>query len=535
MSINQILEQENHEVQTEIFEDSFIISSERNLYNAIRKKYKLIAQQAMKNFYDINNNFQNIHDVIENSYSAFIASVDDCVIEVIQDCISMDVFTIDKEKVIERATKSCFCEFESAFQAILDRYDSIMEKLYGERYSREMRKDSRGRWQSATIDGTAISAWGNQAKSAGMNLVEGAAHSVINMIGNAVSESEAKTSLVNLFNRNELKQNIVLSVYDSCFNLHLLLIKLLKEERKVNIAGTVRNEDAEKATAMFNNYITLPLDKEKQSIFLNQILQLNPYDESFYRGIIEKRGDEDGSLQRFCEHFSVDINSIKMDMLREFVVANLGESEEDAFNCRKLLNEKSSLISYKGDINLVDVIIQERLDKIDLEYRTVDEIELETREIADIARTELPQIQEIISSVKQVSSFPVLSEEREMLSKRDQIDSFSTEVKAKYLKKADERLAEFDKKFKSYGLFKSAPTREVAADERSYRHIKSMPLKSLDDIANARKKLEEILPELGITSEQAKLANNYLSTMEEKISSGNTGFSLGGFFRKPKI
>ena len=46
MDIKTILEQENHEVDIELLGHPFRITPERNVYNAIRNKYKKLALEA---------------------------------------------------------------------------------------------------------------------------------------------------------------------------------------------------------------------------------------------------------------------------------------------------------------------------------------------------------------------------------------------------------------------------------------------------------------------------------------------------------
>ena len=50
-----------------------------------------------------------------------------------------------------------------------------------------------------------------------------------------------------------LRQDMVNSVYDSCFNLHLLLLDIVEKNPAIKFDGTVSAADTQKAQAMFNN------------------------------------------------------------------------------------------------------------------------------------------------------------------------------------------------------------------------------------------------------------------------------------------
>ena len=56
--------------------------------------------------------------------------------------------------------------------------------------------------------------------------------------------------------------------------------------------------------------------------------------------------------------------------------------------------------------------------------------------------------------------------------------------------------------------------REEAAKERALKFVKSKTYNTVTDVNNARNELAELLPELGITSEQATEANEYLTNTE---------------------
>ena len=228
MDIKTILEQENHEVDIELLGHPFRITPERNVTMPFAINIK-ISIGSKKKFTDIDSQFTDIDDLLDNAPDAYIVSVEDALLEVVRILSVLIIYVVDKDTVINQAFEGTyFDEFSEAFNAIYSRYDKIMTELSNEHYAREQRRRNRPRWQSATIGGNAINAWSNQLDTAAMNAAEGAAHAVANAIGNAISNSNAKRALKNLFATKSLRQNMIDSVYDSCFNLHMLLIDIYK-------------------------------------------------------------------------------------------------------------------------------------------------------------------------------------------------------------------------------------------------------------------------------------------------------------------
>ena len=520
MDIKTILEQENHEVDIELLGHPFRITPERNVYNAIRNKYKKLALEAKKKFTDIDSQFTDIDDLLDNAPDAYIVSVEDALLEVVRDIISVDIYVVDKDTVINQAFEGTyFDEFSEAFNAIYSRYDKIMTELSNEHYAREQRRRNRPRWQSATIGGNAINAWSNQLDTAAMNAAEGAAHAVANAIGNAISNSNAKRALKNLFATKSLRQNMIDSVYDSCFNLHMLLIDILQKYSEFRFDGVISDIDIQKAQAMFNNLTSINLSEEKRDIFINDIFQLNPYQRDFYKVLIQMYGDKDQSFGIFSDFFGMNVYEVKNEILSEFVQENLGETEEDAHICQRKMEERAMEIGLDVcQISQAQELINEQLEKLDLIYRTVDGIVFETRDEADIAKKELVQIQEIMKTIQPPTKNSLLSYETYLLKKQDEISAFTTEVKTKYLKTIQNYLYDFDRKFRKASIISSGVTREQAGREKALQYVRSLPVRNYQELDSAKQLLINFLPEVGITMAQAVESVEYLNDCENRLN-----------------
>ena len=520
MDLKTIIENENHSVETKLLGRDFVISADRNVYNAIRRKFKKLALDAKVAFADMDRQFDDIHDLIENAPNAFITAVEPALLELLQDIVSVDIYTIDKDTVIDKAFDGVFFdEFAEAFGQISSRYEKIFQELNDAEYYRECRKDSRPRWQSATIGGNAINAWSNELEAGMMNLTEGIAHSIVNAIGNAIDRANAKSELEELFKMRSLRENMIDSVYDSCFNLHLLLIELVNANTENDIRGTVDEEDKKKAAAMFNNFTSLNLSPEKTADFIDKMFSLDPYNEEIYSYIINKFGDESNDVETFADFFSMNPAALKADILVEFVNNHIGKTEDDAHECERLLEEEIKRVNIDEKYAVkAREMVKERLEKLDLEYRTVDGIIFETRDEADVAKVELAEIQRIMSVVNPPTKQDNLRYERDLQEKRVKIDSYTTKVKEKYIQKIDEYLDKFDKVFRGVGLVSEGMTREEKGRQLALTFVKNRTINSYEDLEKARQALEAYMPDIGITIDQATEANEYLEQCRRRLN-----------------
>ncbi|MDD5923637.1 MAG: hypothetical protein PUC88_02475 [Clostridia bacterium] len=520
MDLKTILEKENHSVDTSLLGCDFHITAERNIYNAIRNKYKKLAIAAREKFEKMDGELSDISDLLENAPNAFVVAIEDAVLEVLQDMISVDIYTVDKDAVVEMAFDGkYFDEFSEAFNVFNSKANEIIQEVDDEAYARQIRKESRPRWQSATIGGNMIDAWSNQLNTVGMNLIEGAAYAAFNALGNAFTRNWADGELKKLFKSKHLRQDMIDGVYYSCFNLHYLLMNIVKKNSAIYIGGTVSRQDAQKAKAMFNNFVSLNLNEEKRAKFINYIFQLDPYEREYYKIFIEKFGDERKEFESFSDYSGMNSYEIKNEILVDFVKEHLGETEEDAYNCKREMETLSVKIGLDHMlIAQAYAIISKQLEELDLLYRTVDDIVFETREEADLAKEELAKIQEIMNTIVAPTRESTLSYESDLCEKLDKIKKFKTAVKDKYIEKNEKYLADFDKKFRGENFFSSGMTREEAGNEKALKYVKTLPLDSYEKLDEARKLLIAYLPEVGITIEQATLANEYFDRCEASLN-----------------
>lgn len=142
--LKNIIESENHELKTQFCNVPFTITPDRNIYNIIRNKYKELALEAQTKFAEINEQFEDLDDLINNAPSAFVYCIEKALLELIQDIISVDIYTIDKDAVVNMAFDGVyFDEFTEAFKVIDKKYEKILTDLNDAEYARELRTEKR--------------------------------------------------------------------------------------------------------------------------------------------------------------------------------------------------------------------------------------------------------------------------------------------------------------------------------------------------------------------------------------------------------
>lgn len=183
-------------------------------------------------------------------------------------------------------------------------------------------------------------------------------------------------------------------------------------------------------------------------------------------------------------------------------------------------------------------IIDGYLADFDKKYRTVDNEIFETREEADLAKKELPEIMQIMQGLTPPTKDSTLEYEWDLLKiKEDFVEKFKTKLKDKYLVTIDRYLADFDKKFCTISLFKKG-TRKEAGKAKALNFVKQQSTDTAEQRETALNNLRGYLPKIGISEEEATEALEYLKKKEHEELYGKEsaisklGKGLGGLFKK---
>ena len=542
MLVKEIIEGYNESISFENQIGTFTISPNRVKYTLLRNKYYHIAKEVYDNYvsdwshYQSCNAFRNLSD--RKMQKRFAEKME----EVKNDLISVGIFDVDTQSLMEYADQSgYFAEYQMAFDAFEQKVERINGNLQYEKAKREYRKENRARWVGGTISNRSnyIDDYMHQAELGMRNMAEGAGHTLFNAVGNAMSTSNANRQLNELFKNQVVRDLLNNGVLNAVWNLHFVLMDFLLDKLNICVWDFPGIEEKEKAKRMLGNINSSVLTDEDRKGIIKEAFELNPYSEQLYKVMFDYYTDDVDNISALAEYFGCDINSEKEKKAYEFLMENIGTTEEEAKAAKEGLLEYYKKIGITEYENLPSYQhITSVLEKFDIEYRTVDGVVFETREDADLSKAELSDIQEFMNTIKQPTKEDTLKYEEELKQKRIEFDErFTSKLKDKYLAVMDKYLADFDKLFCTISLFKKG-TRKEAGQAKAVNFLKKQDTSTKEKREEALRLLREYLPEIGITEAEATDAIEYLKKKEyEEYYGKESSFSkiakgLGSLFKK---
>lgn len=239
-----------------------------------------------------------------------------------------------------------------------------------------------------------------------------------------------------------------------------------------------------------------------------------------YIGII------DGYLTKFNELFRRTGTFSKVETMEEaaqvkaynFVKKAIGTNltYDNLDKTREKLNEY--LPEFGIDLAQAGQAVQ-YLEQCEVKLNTVDGVAFGSREEAALAREELPKITEIMKSVQQPNRDSLLSYEKKLFAVKEKLELFTSPVKEKYIGTINSYLVKFDDLFKQMG-FSKAITREEAAQYKALKLVKNLAgaNATYTNVDNAKVELEKLLPEIGISIQQALSATQYIQSVEDRLN-----------------
>lgn len=522
------------------FENSigvFEVPIARSRYAELRKKYFKIAMDAQKDYIDGWRSFKDCNAFLQREDARFHYVLKTGVNAVRNDLISMGIMDIDKDTILDFADQNGYFEgYQTAYDDFVGQVQRITGNLNYQKARREYRKNTRGKWVGATFSSRPnyVDEYLHQAELGMRNLAEGAGHSVINAVGNAMDTAKANRAIRQLYANEKIRMKFNEEVLYSAWNLHFVLIDLLEKALQINVWEIPAVEDVDRADRLLNNLQSSVLDEEAKKDIIMQAYNANPYSRRLYVTLFYNYRQEVKSITEIAEYFGVDLTDEKEKLALAFLKEHIGNTEEEARKAKEDLIEYYKTI----DLDFSETLLSYRyinalLLLYDREYRTVDGVVFDTREEADIAKEEFPYIAEILGQIEAPTRDSTLEYENDLLKKREELDRrITTRIKDKYLSQIDSYLKDFDNKFCTISFFKKG-TRKEAAKAKAVNFLKKMDTSNEQAREEATEKLKEYLPKIGLTE-----AWEYLKKKEhEEIYGKESAFSkitkgLGGFFKK---
>ena len=492
--------------------ETISISDARDTYNNIRLKYTYMAQVAKKDFREIYiKNNHNLDDVIKNSYDQALSLIYIAAKQTVDELVKKKFYNINENRFIEEYCKNTLDIWDSAFIKIYTIYMNIDLNEKQKKEYRELRKNSRGRWQGG---GFGIKGAVKGATQAGaMNIASGLGHSAFNTIGNIGSSIKSNSQKNKVFNNKSTLDDLSDAIYHAIFDMHYSYISFLKNNLHLDIEY-IKRDDIDEADIIFSNIQNRSLDIDEKTKLLKRIIELNPYSESVYKYIIDNFGDEKNEIIKICNYFGLNLYSYKESLIKNKCQQLNIVTECDAKKSKELIvNECKRLgIECKSEFT---VNIDEKLREFDIRARTVENTLFETREDANIALVNSQKVRDIMLNTDKSSEESLLNAKNDILKiyvKLDLIDNA--------LKNIDEYLKQIDEKERTVGniVFETREEAYIASREQYDLGliVDSIDINSPKSIRYGLEILDNYKFKTPVAKEEINRLNNRLKEIDEQ-------------------
>ena len=506
MNLKEIIEKYGEDTIVNLYGRDIDVSAEKRVYAAMFKKYNKIAENISKKFeeeyeekFDL---YKSIEKVRDNVLNIFVSSLNPLANDLKIDFTSVRIYDYTDYKILDEIKdKGCMDKFRDVYGALCEDIDRIDMDLLGEKEYRANRKENRGRWEVTTFGGTWGDAVGNQIQAGTMNLAGGLAHSVVNAIGNSISESEARARKRKLYT-NDLKQEFVNAVYEVCLEAFLYMIKIVDSDEFQIANAIITVADKAKSLKILENYQSIDVTGDVGLDMLQEALVADPTFDAVYFQMLMDFGDEGRALAKYADLYSVDIKPYKEKISVAAYEKLYGKVNDEEV----LKKEEPKIIQLTERYGLsynkskVKELYTAKLYDIDLQFRTVDGIVFEERNEAENARKEYEEITKEMISIGE-PRYLVPEYEKSLLNSLEVITRYKTKIKDKYINQIESLLEDYDTNYRTVDeiVFNTRDEADLAREEK--------------------KQIESIMPNL--TTKLTKIVGSYEAMLINKKNEVN--------------
>lgn len=333
------------------------------LINSCFDDVALKAAKMIEDFYKSAGNIETvINGINEEAVNILQASVQNTLkflgMVKIYDYNSTDILRYTGRKSKYRQHDASTVEiWDAAIGSIYEEYCAINEEADNEKLNREIRKESRSRMTGMGFGlSGAIEA---QMKAGAYNMATGAAHSIFNAVGNAMTDSARSDRLKALYESDETRRILIRGMYDAIQQLKFDTIALCNIEYLYNRQGIA------KVNTVLENISHGAVPESRLDSVITDLLLDDPFNENIYRLCMERFGDHNYELSLLARFFDMEdcVSKIKTEVL----VNNL--------NNNSLITNKKAIIELVSDDHNVDWVyhIEDR-SKISFDVEVTEKI-----------------------------------------------------------------------------------------------------------------------------------------------------------------
>ncbi len=345
-----------------LFEKEIVFTEAEDRYCELQFSAWDAVQKAKKEFDEWYLQKQNIYNVLKGFADEATHLVEKYVVNPLYKTLSADyeIYDLSQGEYSDRCLD--LSSAEKTHNEAIEVYEGIEEKLAEEREYREFRKANR----SGVIGG----GFGIGGMIAGMatagaiNMATGAAHSIVNSIGNAGSEGDANTNKTKLYNacRLEMAESIEKSILSTAFS-HIAIVN---EYIPNHIALSFNSEKSEALLESAKNV------EAKQIELLIEAIKNCPWNYDIYSFAFEKFPKERRSLIEMSRNFRVDLDNDIDELLHKEYTTEAKKSEKLALIAKAKILEIMSELGISEN-KIIDEIEKDCLERLCFGYKDFDE------------------------------------------------------------------------------------------------------------------------------------------------------------------
>lgn len=361
-----------------LFGNKAVISDGRSNYNYYRITFEKISEELITTFYEnYYVKFHSFREVVNYAPDYGKQLIMQAVDKAIDELNKQKVFGIDCDRFIKENGEVLSPWYE-ACNNVRGKYTEVINRLNEEMEYRQERKDNRDRMVGG---GFGIEGAIKGAVSAGaMNLATGLVHDGVNAVGNAMSQKEANASMDRYYNDPAIRDEYVVALGQTVFQIHYFLCKELMHNTEIEIDG-IHAEDEDEAKALFNNINAGKIPEDALWEQILRVVDMNPYLYDLYDFLLKKYGDAQNEVETIATYFGYDIRATKTKNIEYLLKeADYHNSEEisrllDNINgeCERFGLESEK---YKDCVRKVQNMVQHY-------FLTVDEVTYDDEETAN--------------------------------------------------------------------------------------------------------------------------------------------------------
>lgn len=337
--------------------EKLVISDELAAYNELRQEFMPLANQAEEMFKELylkyNHDFESmINNFPDHVMMSLNIVIDYCISKMMEN----GIYDIDRELFV---TEYCVNHISvvERFEEYLNKYNEINGNLEAAKEYRDYRKATRGMFVGGGFGFEG--AVKGMATAGAMNMASGLLHSVANAIGNKWDKSAAKYRMESIYNDPLTLCDLASSVWESAFNIHYAYIEVL-ENRNDIVIPKFSQDNIRKSQAIYSNIRRLELPFEQAQKPLCEMFALQPYEYEYYQYVILQYGDKDNQLQKIGEFFHINMDEMKMVLLREIISAAINFDNIDS-DIDDVMGRLKDITEYFGISESISKPLRERI------------------------------------------------------------------------------------------------------------------------------------------------------------------------------